>query len=98
VSEPDITPGDSWVLAPVDGLGTGIGAIPAGADVLVTELLPPFSPGIAQVDEMTVCCTYTYDDYAYNDSGVLVEEPNTRRLAFCVSDFLDLFVPSGGGV
>lgn len=93
----DVTVGDTWTLAPEGGLGTGIGTIPAGAEVVVDAVLPAFSPGVAQVDEPTVCCTYDFTDFVYDASGVLAEGPNSRRLAFSEADFRALFSPAGGG-
>lgn len=90
--------GETWTLIPADGIGTGVGALPAGAAVVIDAVLPAFSPGVQQVDENTVCSTHTYTDYAYDDSGVLVEAPNSRVLAFSESDFLALFAAPGGGV
>lgn len=94
----DIGVGDTWTLVPPDGLGTGFGAIPPGAEVVVDSVVPPFSPGVAQVNENVVGCVYTFPDYVYDGDGVLVEGENSRRLGFCESDFRALFSPPGGGV
>lgn len=93
----DINVGDTWTLTPADGLGTGIGAIPAGAEVVIDAVLPPFTAGVERVDENTVCCIYTFSDFVRADDGTLVEGENKRRLAFCESSFLSLFSPPGGG-
>lgn len=93
----DIAVGDTWTLLPTDGLGSGFGAIPAGAEVIVDEILPPFSPGVAQVDENVICCIYSFTDFMYDASGVFVEGVNTRRLALAESDFRAVFGPAGSG-
>lgn len=95
VSTP-INVGDVWVLNSVGDLGTGIGAIPPGAQVTVDSISPPFTPGVGQSAEPTVSCTYAFTDFGY-DGGVLVESTNRRRLAFPESDFTSLFAPEGSG-
>lgn len=91
---PEIHVGDTWTL--ISGLGTGVGALPAGAEVVISVVLPPFSPGVAQVDETTVISTYTYMDWVYDDDGNLVEEETSRLLAYPESSFRLLFAPPGG--
>lgn len=90
-----ITVGDTWTLVAADGLGTGIGSIPAGASIVIDEVLPPFSAGVEQVSESVVCGVYAFMDYLYDDLGVMVEAENSRRLAFAESDFLTLYTPAG---
>lgn len=91
-----INPGDAWTLSASEGLGTGVGAIPTGVEVAVDDVLPPFSAGVAQVNETVVCCIYNFTDFVQDSTGALVEGPNSRRLAFSESDFRSLFVPVGG--
>lgn len=92
----DIVPGDVWSLIPSDGLGVGAWAIPAGAEVTILDVLDPFSPGVAQSDEFTVRALYTFSDFSYDESGVLVEGPNSRSLAYAESLFRTLFAPPEG--
>lgn len=85
------------MLTPKDGLGTGIGAIPAGSEVVIDDVLPPFSPGVAQADENTILAVLTFTEYVTGPDGAPAEAPNTRRLAFGEADFRSLFTLSGGG-
>jgi hypothetical protein len=91
----DIVPGDVWTLIPSDGLGVGSFAIPAGAQVTVREVLEPFSPGIAPVDEYSVRAEYVFPDFSYDGSGNLVAASNVRVLAYAESIFRSLFSPGG---
>lgn len=90
---PDIVPGDVWTLIPADGLGVGIGAIPAGATVTISDLLPPFSEGVAQVDEYMVKASYDFQDWVMQPDGTSAEVPNSRTLAYAESLFRALFTP-----
>lgn len=91
---PEINVGDKWRLKA--DLGTGVGALPAGAEVTISTVLGPFSPGVAQVNENTIISTYAYLDWVYDDDGNLVQEESTRRLAYPESQFRSLFAPPGG--
>lgn len=91
---PGIVIGDVWVT--VGDLGTGVGMIPAGAQVTISDYLEPFSPGVAQTEEWTAVALYSYTDWGYDDGQQYVELPMTRRLAYPESDFRALFEPVGG--
>lgn len=89
---PEILVGGMWTLH--TGIGTGVGAIPAGAEVEIIQVLPPFSPGVAQVPEDTIVSEYTFTDWGYGDDGELVEMQNSRLLAYPESQFRSMFDPS----
>jgi hypothetical protein len=90
--DPEILIGEIWTLRNGIG-GTGVGAIPAGAEVEITEILPPFSPGVAPED--TIISVYRFADWGYDDEGNFVEIQNSRRLAYPESQFRSMFDPPG---
>lgn len=95
-SSPAINPGDTWTLIPTAGLGTGLGAIPAGAQVVIEDVLPPFSAGVCWTDENTVTATYAFQEQTMDANGNATSVPSSRVLAYPQSDFLLLFAPPGG--
>lgn len=88
---PDLVVGDVWTLIPADGLGIGVGSIPTGAQVTVLDVLPPFSVGVAQVDEYTIQAEYTFQDCAYDANGNAIESSNSRIIAYGETVFRSLF-------
>jgi hypothetical protein len=92
-----INPGDAWTLIPAEGLGTGVGSIPAGAQVTIDELLPPYSPGVCWTSDNTVVATYSYDLETRDANGNVISTPTSRILAYPEPDFLALFTPGGSG-
>jgi len=52
----DISAGKKFQL--IDDFGVGPGMVPAGAEVTVTGVYPPGTPGIGAIDEEIVLATY----------------------------------------
>lgn len=90
---PAINPGDSWQVLSSSGLGTGVGAIPASAEIVINAVLPPYSPGVTQANENTITATYTWQDWVQQPDGREVQANNSRLLAYPESTFREIFGP-----
>ena len=86
---PGIAVGQVWEL--INDLGVGLGMIEAGAQVTIADVLPPFSPGVVQVNENVIVAEYRYMDYVYDDYGNMVEAECVRFLAYPESQFRQMF-------
>ncbi|MFI6495885.1 hypothetical protein [Nonomuraea typhae] len=57
-----IAPGSTWRFS--DDHGFGPGFVPSGAEVIVTGVYPPGTPGLGAADEDTVLVDYDRPDQA----------------------------------
>ncbi|MFD9941563.1 hypothetical protein ACFWYW_24225 [Nonomuraea sp. NPDC059023] len=65
----------------VDDFGVGPGSLPAGAEVVVTGIYPPGTPGIGLSEEDTVLADYTRADDSVQTIAVGVTEFEQRFVA-----------------
>lgn len=89
----EIAVGDTWELS--TDLGVGLGALPAGSEVVIFLYLSPddyYSPS----NEYTVVSRYVYTDWGYDDTGNWALIGQQRLLAYPETDFRLMFVPGGG--